>query len=89
MSEFVVFAVVMAAWRSLVISVCMLVTAWLRAQTSRIMPVASLAHAERNAASPSMAASVGTNGRRSVGAGVVDPEGVSTAGVETPAMVFV
>ena len=52
---------------------------------SRMMPGASLAQADRNAASPSMDESIGTDGRRSVGAGVVDPEGVSTA---APAIVF-
>ena len=81
MCEFVVLAVVMAVWRSLVISSCMLVTAWLRAQTSRMMPRASLAQADRNAASPSMVGSNVIDGRRSVGAGVVDPDGVSTAGM--------
>src|SRR6185312_3887715 len=77
MCEFVVLAVVMAVWRSLAISSCMLVTAWLRAQTSRMMPGASFTQADRNAASPSMDASIVIDGRRSVGAGVVDPDGVS------------
>lgn len=86
MYEFVVLVVVIAVWRSLTISSCMLVTAWLRAETSRIMPGASLAQADRNAASPSMDESIGTEGRRSVGAGVVDPEGVSVA---APAMLSV
>ena len=64
----------LAAWRSLAISSCMLVTAWLRAQTSCMMPTASLAHAVRNASSPSMDESIGVGGRRS--AGVVDLDGV-------------
>ena len=84
MSEFVVFAVVMAVWWSLVISTCMLVTAWLRAQTSRMMPGASLAHADRNAASPSMDASIGIDGRSS--AGVVDLGGLFTAAPAAPAI---